>query len=196
LLSIAPLIFFDITLLTKFISKSLQASLIMHLSEGCPLSLSALAQRCEVEEGEVKKKMSYWLARGVVREYKGHPPPSSSSATAFASATASVTTSSSSSLTKRGGGDQDSADSINSNSSSIGLSDGVYYAVVEEQAHLAAKDADEGGATSSSSSGGGGGGSGGMAMDDDDNIPVRKMLKMDINTPFVRLLCTIFAGAM
>ena len=56
----------------------------MHLAENSPQSSSTLAQLCEIEEEELRKKMSFWISRGVVRESRQESSSSSSSAAASA----------------------------------------------------------------------------------------------------------------
>ena len=45
-----------------------QATLIMHLSDSGKMRLSDLSIACELDEEEIDQKMSYWVAKGVIRK--------------------------------------------------------------------------------------------------------------------------------
>ncbi len=50
----------------------LAATLIMHVGERRTVSLRVLAALCEVDDETVRKRMSYWVNQGVVRQRKEH----------------------------------------------------------------------------------------------------------------------------
>ena len=110
-----------------FCTGPVQASLIMHVAEapgGCQHS-KALSIKSEMEEEEVRKKMVYWLGRGVVKQCSRRPhinTPSSSSSS-----------SSSSSMMVEG---DDSPDPDIS-------PDSVWYIINEDQALLAQQDLED-----------------------------------------------------
>jgi hypothetical protein len=75
--------FFSIILKTFYIIHLInyfslfQASLIMHLTEiekDEGMSISELAEKCEVEKEVVQSQMTFWIAKGVIRQRRGGAP--------------------------------------------------------------------------------------------------------------------------
>lgn len=85
------------------------------------LSKKDLAEKCEVEEEEVGKKMTFWIARGVVRERRDSTVDGIGASNSYSS-------------------------NINSNNSSSDVNQeesNIFYEVIEDQAHLALSDLEE-----------------------------------------------------
>ena len=61
---------FDDDTTRSFTCLPIQATLILYLEEKSPRSLEELSTLCEVEEDEVKRRMVFWIVKGVCREVK------------------------------------------------------------------------------------------------------------------------------
>lgn len=62
---------FDDGCTRNFLATPAQASLILHLADESPQSLTSLATKCELEESDVQRRMAFWVSRDVCREYQG-----------------------------------------------------------------------------------------------------------------------------
>ena len=61
---------FDDNTTRTFTCLPIQATLILHLEEASPKSLEDLSTVCELEEEEVRRRMVFWIIKGVCREVK------------------------------------------------------------------------------------------------------------------------------
>jgi anaphase-promoting complex subunit 2 len=54
----------------SFSCSPIQASMIYHVADGSPLSVTKLARLSDIEESHAQRYMSYWISKGVVRSYQ------------------------------------------------------------------------------------------------------------------------------
>ena len=52
----------------SFSVNPIQATIIMHLSDQNSISLHELSSKCEIEEDDLRRKIAFWMAKGVVKE--------------------------------------------------------------------------------------------------------------------------------
>ena len=52
----------------SFSVNPIQATIIMHLGDQNTISLFELSSKCEIEEEELRRKIAFWMAKGVVKE--------------------------------------------------------------------------------------------------------------------------------